>query len=263
MDTAPLADEIGWTMQQFASSSSRVGIDSHSRLDPSRGTWVVDLPAHVCASDKRLHAAAARLLELAQVRSVIVDRDRTQATVRLERRAIAQSWPAPGLAHWHLEGQDPDTVPPLVHWMDPRDESLCFIKLPARAHGWRRALLLAAAISTLILGVLGIVLPGLPTTPFVLLASYCLLRSSPVLHERLIHSRLFGGVLRDWHLHRGIRPHVRYKALVVVLLVVAASLALTSLPLGAKLAIVIVAACGIAYIWRLPEVAETSPRPAA
>ena len=115
----------------------------------------------------------------------------------------------------------------------------------------------------LLLGLLGIVLPGLPTTPFVIVASYCLLRSSPELHERMIHSRLFGGVLRDWHLHRGIRPHIRYKALVVVLLVLAASLAFTNLPVAAKLAIVAIAACGIAYIWRLPDVAEPTPRPAA
>jgi uncharacterized membrane protein YbaN (DUF454 family) len=240
-------------MQQFATSSSHSGIDSHSRLDSSRGTWIVDLPADVHANDGRMHAAVARLLELAQVRSVVVDRDRTQATVRLERPVAAHSWSAQTLARWHCKEHEPDSGQPLVHWTDPRDESLCFIKLPARAHGWRRALLLMSAISTLLLGVLGIVLPGLPTTPFVLLASYCLLRSSPALHERLIHSRLFGGVLRDWHLHRGIRPHIRYKALVVVLLVVAASLAFTSLPLGAKLAIVIVAACGIAYIWRLPK----------
>lgn len=243
--------------------SSHSAIDSHSRLELPRDAWVVDLPADVCASDRRLHAAAARLLDHAQVRSVVVDRARAQATVRLERRVVARHVPAHSLADWHRDSSEADPSVPLVHWTDSRDESLCFIKLPARAHGWRRALLLTAAVATLLLGLLGIVLPGLPTTPFVLLASYCLLRSSPALHERLIHSRLFGGVLRDWHLHRGIRPHIRYKALVVVLLVVAASLAFTSLPLGAKLAIVTVAACGIAYIWRLPEVAETPPRSAA
>jgi uncharacterized membrane protein YbaN (DUF454 family) len=250
---------MGWTMQQFASSSSHVGIDSHSRLDSSRGTWVVDLPAYIGANDGQLHAAAASLLELAHVRSVIVDRARTQAKVRMRQREPAPVEPV----HWPAQTltEKSDNASPLriVHWTDPRDESLCFIRLPARAQGWRRALLLVAAVATLTLGLLGIVLPGLPTTPFVLLASYCLLRSSPAMHERLIHSRLFGGVLRDWHLHRGIRPHIRYKASVVVLLVVGASLTFTNLPVGAKLAIAAVAACGIAYVWRLPEVAETSP----
>jgi uncharacterized membrane protein YbaN (DUF454 family) len=244
-------------MKPIVPGLSHAGAEAHPRVDHPRGTWVVDLPSDVGANDGRLHAAAARLLELAHVRSVIVDRDRTHAKVRLRQRDHAHAEVARWPAHMLAEEPDNTVLLPIVHWTDPRDESLCFIKLPARAQGWRRALLLVAAVTTLILGLLGIVLPGLPTTPFVLLASYCLLRSSPALHERLIHSRLFGGVLRDWHLHRGIRPHIRYKALVVVLLVVGASLAFTNLPLGAKLAIATVAACGIAYIWRLPEVVET------
>lgn len=244
-------------MQHTIPGPNQSGAESHPRVDHPRGTWVVDLPAHIGANDGQLHAAAARLLELAHVRSVIVDRSRTQAQVRLRHLNHAPAEVAHWPTHMLAEESEDATPLPIVHWTDPRDESLCFIKLPARAEGWRRALLLVAAVMTLILGLLGIVLPGLPTTPFVLLASYCLLRSSPALHERLIHGRLFGGVLRDWHLHRGIRPHIRYKASVVVLLVVGASLAFTNLPLGAKLAIAAVAACGIAYIWRLPEVAET------
>jgi uncharacterized membrane protein YbaN (DUF454 family) len=238
--------------------SSAVTTFSPSTSQSAAGTWIVELPSGARTSDGHLHVAAARLLEHAHVRSVIVDRQRTHARVRLKQRHaehVANHALADNLQVGH---DDIPTSLPIVHWTDPRDQSLCFIKLPARATGWRRIALMVAAVVTLVLGLLGILLPGLPTTPFVLLASYCLLRSSPALHEKLIHSRLFGGVLRDWHLHRGIRPHVRTKALVVVLLVVGASLALTNLPLGAKLAIVAVAACGIAYIWRLPAVAETS-----
>ena len=106
------------------------------------------------------------------------------------------------------------------------------------------------------MGLLGIVLPGLPTTPFVLVASYCLLRSSPRLHARLLHSQLFGGVLRDWHLHRGLRPHVRYKATAVIALVLTASLVLTTMPLAAKMLVLAVAFIGVAYVWRLPSVTD-------
>ncbi len=106
------------------------------------------------------------------------------------------------------------------------------------------------------LGLLGVLLPGLPTTPFVLVASYCLLRSSPRLHAQLLENRLFGNVLRDWHLHRGIRPHVRYKATAVIALVLGTSLAFTALPLVAKLLILALGAVGIAYVWRLPDASE-------
>lgn len=148
-----------------------------------------------------------------------------------------------------------DVTTSVATWADPHDQLLCFIKLPARARGWRRGLLLVAAGASLLLGLVGIVLPGLPTTPFVLVASYCLLRGSPRLHARLLQSRLFGGVLRDWHLHRGIRSHVRYKALAAIALVLGASLLLTAIPLMAKTGILAAASCGIAYVWRLPNVA--------
>ena len=113
-----------------------------------------------------------------------------------------------------------------------------------------------AAGGALVLGLLGVLLPGLPTTPFVLVASYCLLRSSPRLHARLLENRLFGNVLRDWHLHRGIRPHVRYKATAVIALVLGASLYFTLLPLAAKLLICGVAVVGLSYVWRLPDASE-------
>lgn len=108
------------------------------------------------------------------------------------------------------------------------------------------------------LGVLGVILPGLPTTPFVLVASYCLLRSSPRLHARLLESRLFGDVLRDWHLHRGIGRHVRYKATAVIVLVLGASLAFTSVPLVVKLLILSIGLGGITYVWRLPDASRVS-----
>lgn len=191
---------------------------------------------------------------------MIVDRDRTVVTAvvrphQSQPAAVAEI-PTSVFLEATTDGEIDDLAASIISWTDPRDESRCFIALPAHARGVRRALLLTAAACTLALGLLGIVLPGLPTTPFVLVASYCLLRSSPRLHARLLHSRLFGGVLRDWHLHRGLRPHIRYKAMAIIVLVLAGSLLLTNLPAAAKLAILAVAALGIAYVWRLPNIAE-------
>ena len=116
----------------------------------------------------------------------------------------------------------------------------------------------ALAAGSLLLGLLGIVLPGLPTTPFVLLGSFFLVRSSTRLHDRLLASRVFGGVLRDWYVHRGLRPHVRARAVAVVALVVAISLIVARPPLPVVLGILILAACGLTVIWRLPSVGHTA-----
>jgi uncharacterized protein len=142
----------------------------------------------------------------------------------------------------------------LVSWTEPRDRSISFIKMPKRVHGWRKIVYLLLAGLSLSLGLLGVLLPGLPTTPFVLLGSYFLVRSSAKLHERLITSRVFGGVLRDWHIHRGLQPHVRMRAVAVVALVVVVSLIVVRPPLPVALAILALAATGLTVIWRLPSV---------
>jgi uncharacterized membrane protein YbaN (DUF454 family) len=76
------------------------------------------------------------------------------------------------------------------------------------------------------------------------------------LHERLMASRVFGGVLRDWYVHRGLRPHVRARAVAVVALVVAVSLLVARPPLPVVIGIAALAACGLTVIWRLPSVKE-------
>lgn len=48
------------------------------------------------------------------------------------------------------------------------------------------------------LAILGVWLPILPTTPFLLLATACAAKSSPRIHARLLADRIFGPILRDW-----------------------------------------------------------------
>ena len=59
-----------------------------------------------------------------------------------------------------------------------------------------RWLLLAFAMLCLVLGVIGVVVPGLPSTVFVLLAGWAAARSSPRLYRWLWYHPLFGSMLR-------------------------------------------------------------------
>ena len=61
--------------------------------------------------------------------------------------------------------------------------------------------------------VLGVVLPGLPTTPFVLLAGACFVRASPRAHAWLLDTRLFGPMLREWEQHHRISRRIKRFAL--------------------------------------------------
>lgn len=57
---------------------------------------------------------------------------------------------------------------------------------------------------SLVLGIIGIFLPLLPTTPFVLLAAACFARGSEKFHNWLITHERFGPLVRDWQAHRSI-----------------------------------------------------------
>jgi len=67
-----------------------------------------------------------------------------------------------------------------------------------------RPLWFALGSVSLGLGVLGIFLPLLPTTPFVLLAAFFFSRSSPAVHDWLLAHKTFGPAIRDWRDNRAI-----------------------------------------------------------
>ncbi len=80
----------------------------------------------------------------------------------------------------------------------------------------KKAVLVAAGSVCLALAVLGVFLPLLPTTPFLLLASACYVRSSERLHGWLMGNRLLGPYIRNFKERRGIP--LRGRIVTVVLL---------------------------------------------
>lgn len=79
-------------------------------------------------------------------------------------------------------------------------------------------------ITALVLGVVGAVLPLLPTTPFILLAAYAFARSSDRLHGWLISHRVFGPMIRDWQAHGAIDPRAKLLSSISMLAVFCLSL---------------------------------------
>ncbi|HJU74440.1 MAG TPA: YbaN family protein [Gemmatimonadaceae bacterium] len=90
------------------------------------------------------------------------------------------------------------------------------VALPKSATGTRRVALLLCGTLSLGLGLLGIVVPLLPTTCFLLLAAWCYARSSQRLYNRLLTARLIGPYLQRYRDSRVIPPKVKTAALVMM-----------------------------------------------
>ncbi len=126
--------------------------------------------------------------------------------------------------------------------------------------GPRRWLFVALGVAFVGLAAVGVVLPGIPTTPFLLVASYFLIRSSPSLHARLMRSKTFGPVLDDWNRHRAIRRRVKRIALACSAAAILLSVIAGGLPWVARIAVVAAGAYGIYFVWRIPELPDAPRR---
>lgn len=109
------------------------------------------------------------------------------------------------------------------------------------------------ALVSLGLGVLGVFLPVLPTTPFILLAAWAATRGSPRLLAWLEAHPAFGQMLRDWRRGGVVSRKAKWSATVVM-----ASSALIILVFVRKPFVQVMAigsmACVLAWLWRRPEV---------
>ena len=114
-----------------------------------------------------------------------------------------------------------------------------------------RSLYLVAGFVALILGVVGIVLPVLPTTPFVLLSAACFARSSRHFHDKLLTNRVTGPIIHEWMEYRSISRRV--KRWVYLLLVLSLGSSILVMPsVWHQGMLVLLGSILIAFVWRIP-----------
>jgi hypothetical protein len=75
---------------------------------------------------------------------------------------------------------------------------------------------MSLGVLAMVVGLIGVVVPLLPTTPFLLLAAACFVRSSDTMYGWLISNRLFGGFIRDYREQRGVSARAKIVALALL-----------------------------------------------
>jgi len=122
--------------------------------------------------------------------------------------------------------------------------------------GFRRSLYAGLGMLSFGLAGVGVVLPLMPTAPFVILSSYFALRASPTLNQRLLHSRLFGRIIKDWYMHRAMRRSTMSRVLVFMVIVFGVTFGVAK-PSGAALPTMLVIS-GLSFwlVLRMPTVED-------
>ncbi len=114
-----------------------------------------------------------------------------------------------------------------------------------------RLLWLCLGAVSLLLGLVGIALPLLPTVPFLLLAALCFSRSSPNLHIWLINHPIFGKPIKDWQEAGAISVRSKRWATLSIVAIISLSMAIG---IGWKLLSVqaLVLCAVLLFIWTRP-----------
>ncbi len=118
---------------------------------------------------------------------------------------------------------------------------------------WVRVFFLAAGTVALVLGLIGIFLPLLPTTPFVLLAAACYARGSRRFYDWLLAQRTFGPIIHEWERHRSIPYKTKVTAVVLMSLTLGTSIVFFVEPPWLK-GLLAVMGVGLAvWLYRMPS----------
>jgi uncharacterized membrane protein YbaN (DUF454 family) len=106
---------------------------------------------------------------------------------------------------------------------------------------WLRILLLIAGTVCVGLGIVGVFVPVLPTTPFLLLAAACYARSSPRFHSWLLNNKWFGSYIRNYLEKKGITLRAKIITLSLLWITIGVTIAFAVETLALKLILGIIA----------------------
>ncbi len=118
------------------------------------------------------------------------------------------------------------------------------------SHAKRIALILIGLVS-LVLGAIGVFLPLLPTTPFVLVAAIAFAKSSDRLHQWLVDHDIFGPLIADWRKHGAISRRTKVISVLSMIAILVIS-TLLAMPTHVIVIQAVVLSCSAVFILTRP-----------
>ena len=104
-----------------------------------------------------------------------------------------------------------------------------------------------------ILGSIGILVPILPTTPFMILAAACFAESSPRFHKMLLNNRWFGEDLRRWECHKTMKRTTKKRASWVIVFSFSLSIGILLGHTILQLLLLCTALILLYFLWKITE----------
>ncbi len=104
-----------------------------------------------------------------------------------------------------------------------------------------------------LLGLIGALLPVVPTTPFMILALACFAETSPRFHKLLINNRWIGPPLKQWDQTKTVRRRTKYQAIVMLVIAFSFSIGLLWGQWSYQLALLALATVMIGFVLKLKE----------
>ena len=104
-----------------------------------------------------------------------------------------------------------------------------------------RIILLVIGLLSLFFGIIGIFIPLLPTTPFLLAAAACFAQKKKKVHTWLLHNKWFGSYIKHYHEGKGIPLKIKSGVLFLLWVTILSSIFLLDPVLWIKLIIFVIA----------------------
>lgn len=117
----------------------------------------------------------------------------------------------------------------------------------------KRLLYVIAGAVFVVLGIIGLFLPVVPTSPFLLVAAACYARSSDTLYNKLLSNPMFGHIIREWRESGTIPKQAKWASILLITVSFSVSIALFLTEMASRILMGLIGLVVIVVLYRIPS----------